>query len=225
MRIFAAIPAYDGKVGVETVRSLLNEQGAAALLGVEIQVGILPGCSLITMGRNQLVADFLATDCDRLVFVDADVSWTPGDLIRIAMHPVDVVGGAYRYKKTEEDYPIRWLDKPELWADRETGLIEVESVPGGFLAISRRAFEHLRAAHPERAYQHEGRAFHGFFHAPIEAGRIWGEDTAFCNDWRLSGGQVWLDPNLTLTHSGGVNNYTGHIGKWLKARIAPAIAA
>lgn len=219
MRLFVAIPAYDGKVGVETVRSLLNEQGAAALLGVELQVGMLPGCSLITMGRNQLVADFLATDCDRMVFIDADVSWEPGDLIKLAMHPVDVVGGAYRYKKAEEDYPIRWLDKPELWADPDTGLLEVESVPGGFLAISRRAFNKLREWRPERAYEHEGRLFHGYFHAPVEAGRIWGEDTAFCNDWRVAGGEVWLDPQLTLTHVDGRQHYTGCIGDWLRARI------
>jgi hypothetical protein len=229
LRLFVAIPAYDGKVGIETVRSLLDEQGAAALLGVEIQVGLLPGCSLITMGRNQLVADFLATDCDRLVFIDADVSWTPGDLIRLAAHPVDVVGGAYRYKKAEEDYPIRWLDKPALWADPETGLLEVDSVPGGFLAISRQTFEKLREAHPERAYMHEGRQFHGYFHAPVEAGRIWGEDTAFCNDWRKTGGQVWLDIEPLLTHTGGHNNFTGSVRDWLRARMiadpAAALAA
>lgn len=218
MNLFLAIPAYDGKVGVETVRALLNEQGAAALLGVDLQVALLPGCSLITMARNQMVADFLATDCDRMVFVDADVSWEPGALIRLAMHPVDVVGGAYRYKKDAESYPVRWIDKPELWADPETGLLEVESVPGGFLAISRAAFTRLAEAHPDRAYTHEGRAFHGFFHAPVGNGRIWGEDTAFCNDWRELGGQVWLDPEPTLTHTGGAQHYAGCIGGWLRNR-------
>jgi len=222
LRLFVAIPAYDGKVGIETVRSLLNEQRAAALLDIELQVGLLPGCSLITMGRNQLVADFLASDCDRLVFVDADVSWNPGELLKLASHPVDVVGGAYRYKKPAEDYPIRWLERDELWADPETGLLEVDSVPGGFLAISRKAFEVLREAHPGRAYEHEGRAFHGYFHAPVEAGRIWGEDTAFCNDWRKAGGQVWLDPELHLTRTGGLQQFAGCVGDWLRSRIPEA---
>lgn len=214
MRLHVGIPAYDGKVGVETVRALLNERGAAFLLNIDMRVSLLPGCSLITMARNQMAAEFLASDADRLVFVDADVSWEPGDLIKLAMHPVDVVGGAYRFKKAAEDYPVRWLDAPE----RRDGLLEVETLPGGFLAISRRAIERLREAHPERAYEHEGQRFHGFFHAPIEAGRIWGEDTAFCNDWRQIGGQVWLDPDLTLTHTGGAHNYTGHVGDWLASR-------
>lgn len=217
MKLFVAIPAYDGKVGVETVRALLNEQGAAGLLGVTLQVGFLPGTSLITMARNQLCADFRASDCDRMVFIDADVSWEPGALLKLAAHPVDVVGGAYRYKRAAEDYPVRWI-AGELWADPETGLLEVAAVPGGFLAISRAALDKLEAQHPNRAYTHEGRAFHGFFHAPIGDGCIWGEDTAFCNDWREAGGKVWLDPELTLTHSGGVNNYQGHIGDWLRRR-------
>lgn len=222
MKLFVAIPAYDGKVGIETVRSLLNEQGAAALLGVELQVGLLPGCSLITMGRNQMVADFLATDCDRLVFVDADVSWNPGDLIKLAMHPVDVVGGAYRYKNALEDYPVQWIDKPELWTDPKTGLLEVGSVPGGFLTISRRAFAQLKEAHPDRAYQHEGRLFQAYFHAPVMEGRLFGEDTAFCHDWREAGGQVWLDTELLLTHTGGFPQFTGCIGDWLRSRIQEA---
>lgn len=222
MRLFVGIPAYDGKVGIETVRSLLNEQRAAVLLGWEIQACLLPGCSLITMGRNQIVADFLASDCDRMVFVDADVSWEAGDLLKLASHPVEVVGGAYRYKKGVEDYPVRWLARAELWADPKTGLLEVESVPGGFLAISRAAFDALQQAHPERAYEHEGRRFHGFFHAPVEAGRIWGEDTAFCHDWRQAGGQVWLDPELRLTHTGGLQNFEGCVGNWLRSRIAEA---
>jgi hypothetical protein len=222
--LFVAIPAYDGKVGVETVRALLNERGAASLLGIELQVALLPGCSLITMGRNQLVADFRASDAERLVFVDADVSWEPGALIHLASHPVGVVGGAYRYKKAAEDYPVRWLPKPELWADPTTGLLEVDSVPGGFLAINRDVFDRLEAAHPDRAYTHEGRAFHGFFHAPIGDGRIWGEDTAFCNDWRTLGGSVWLDPALNLTHSGGAAHYAGCIGDWLRNRT-PAEAS
>lgn len=218
MKIFVAIPVHDGRVGVETVRALLNERGAAALLGLDLQVALLPGCSLITLARNQLAADFLASACDRLMFVDGDVAWEPGDLIKTAMRPVDVVGGAYRYKKPEEGYPVQWLDRAELWDDPLTGLLEVASVPGGFLAISRAALERLREAHPDRAYVHEGQAFHAFFHAPVKDGVIWGEDTAFCADWRALGGQVWLDPYLMLSHVGGHSVFSGCISTWLRSR-------
>ena len=69
MKVLVAIPVYDGKILVELVRSLLDEQAVAQAAGHEMQVRFLPGCSHPAMGRNQLVHDFMQTDCDRLVFL------------------------------------------------------------------------------------------------------------------------------------------------------------
>ncbi len=221
MKLFVAIPAYDGKVTCETARALLDEQSAATLAGFELSIAFLPGCSLITHARNQLVRDFLATDADKLVFVDADVAWDVGSLLRLAKHPVDFVGGAYRYKSQDESYPVAWSEGAELWADPATGLLQVDSLPGGFLCLTRAVFERLAEARPDRAYSQYGHDYHGFFHAPIQDGKMYGEDAAFCADWRSIDGQVWLDPELHLTHVGGVNTYPGHIGNWLRNREAP----
>lgn len=218
MDILVAVPCYDGKVCAETVRALLNEQMVAAGAGVGFRAVFLPGCSLITHARNQMSQDFLDSEADRLVFIDADVSWEPGNIIRLAAHPVDFVGGAYRLKQEGESYPVGWLETPELHADPETGLLEVASVPGGFMALSRSVFDRLKEAHPDRAYSHYQFNGHGYFHAPIDGGRLFGEDTAFCADWRGQGGKVWLDPELTLTHVGGSNEYVGRIGDWLRTR-------
>ena len=214
MKILAAIPAYDRKIACETARSLLLEQGAATLHGHELHVAFIPGTSLITQARNQAVRQFIDSDADRMVFVDADVAWETGSLLRVASHKVDFCGGAYRYKDAEEGYPVGWLDRDELWADPDTGLLEVAMLPGGFLSLSREVFVRLAQAHPERAYSFHGQAFQAFFHCPPGDG----EDGAFCRDWRNIGGQVWLDPELTLTHVDGAQSYVGHIGNWLKDR-------
>lgn len=219
MKIFVAIPAYDGKLAVETARSLLNEQMAATMAGDEISVAFLPGCSLITQARNQLACDFLDSDAERLVFVDSDVAWSLGELLKIARAPVDVAGGAYRYKSEDENYPVIWLEGDELWADQDTGLLEVKSLPGGFLSISRSALERLKSAFSGRGYGFMGRDYHGFFHAPIHEGVMYGEDAAFCLDWRAIGGRVWLNPELHLTHVGGSKAFPGCIGDWLRRRM------
>lgn len=206
------IPAYNRQVYCDTVRSLLDERGAAHLCGIDMQVSFVPGCSLITQARNQAVAEFLASDADRMIFIDSDIAWEVGSVIQLANHTQDFVGGAYRYKDEDEGYPISFLDKPELWA--VDGLIEVAALPGGFLSLSRNVFERLEKAFPHRAYTFSGKQFHGFFHIPPGGG----EDGAFCNDWRSIGGKVWLDPELTLTHIEGGRQYKGHIGNWLKSR-------
>jgi len=214
MKVHVAVPAYDRKVCVETARALLNEQGAASLLGIKLEVSFVPGSSLITQARNQAVKGFIDSGADRMVFLDADVAWNAGELIRIASHDVDFCGGAYRYKDEAEGYPVGWLDKPELWADPKTGLLEVAMLPGGFLSLSRGVFERLSKAHPGRGYTFHGMPFFAFFHCPPGDG----EDGAFCRDWRDIGGQIWLDPDLTLTHVDGGRQYTGNIGKWLRSR-------
>lgn len=215
MKILVAIPAYDRKLTCETARSLLNEQGAAHLAGVELQILFVPGSSLITQARNQAVKEFIDSDADRMVFLDSDVAWEVGGLLRIASHKVDFCGGAYRYKDTTEGYPVGWIkDRDELWADKDTGLIEVAMLPGGFLSLSRDVFLKLSKAHPNRVYEFHGHPFHAFFHCPPGDG----EDGAFCRDWREAGGEIWLDPELTLTHVDGAQKYTGRIGDWLRNR-------
>jgi hypothetical protein len=224
VKILVATPVYDGKLPVETVRSLLNEQAVANGSGDEIQVRFLPACSHPAMGRNQLAQDFLDSDADRLVFLDADVSFEPGSVIKIAHHPVDFVGGAYRYKLESESYPVGWVDTPQLWAN-EYGLLEVTTLPGGFLSLSRKVFETLKAAHPERGYEHFGNQAHCYFQMLFTEGHLFGEDSYFCKEWRDTGGKVFLDPELTLTHWDFNRPFKGHIGNWLKGRAIAAAQA
>lgn len=216
MKIFVAIAAMNGRITAHTALSLLAEQAVGASAGIDFHVSVQPGGGL-HFARSNLANDFLASDADRLVFVDDDVSWPPGELIKVAMHRVDLCGGCYRFKKDEEDYPVQWLPKPELWADPETGLLEVYSLPTGFLSVSRNVFEKMKEAHPERAFNHQSHKFHGFFCMPYGGG----EDVQFCMDWITLGGQVWLDPELSLTHHDGNRTFPGHIGNWLRNRPVP----
>jgi hypothetical protein len=222
MKLLVAVPAYSGAVTVDTVRSLLQEQTVAAAAEIELRAVFLPGCSLITMARNQLAQDFIDSDCDKLVFVDSDVSWEAGSILKLAMHDVDFVGGAYRFKDEAEGYPVEWANPGgELWA--ENGLLEVASVPGGFMCLTRDVFSKLREAYPDRGYTHQTFSGFAYFDAPFEGGRLYGEDTHFCALWRRAGGRVWLDPELSLTHHGGNPSYAGHIGNFLKGRIAAQV--
>jgi len=221
MRIFIGVPAYDGKVGVATVQSLLAETAILEELGHECGVGFVTGCSLITHARNDLARGFLASGFDKLAMIDADVSWEAGALVRLLHHTVDLVGGAYPYKRHPESYPVTWLASKE----RAGGLIEVEGLPGGFMVIARSALDRIIEAFPDRKYRHGDDLFYAFFDAAFRDGRLFGEDNAFCDLFRKAGGKVWLDPDLTLTHTGGDPAFTGRIGDWLACEAAMSIAA
>lgn len=217
LNILVAIPCYNG-ICAETARSLLDEQALALSAGLEFKVIFLPGCSLITMARNQLAADFLASDATKLVFIDSDVSWEQGSVIKLASHKADFVGGAYRLKSQPENYPVAWLS-PDQVLQAKNGLLEASAVPGGFMCLTKKVFARLRKKYPERTYSHFQFTGHAYFDAPYTNGLLYGEDSAFCHYWREAGGKIWLDPELSLTHHAGNQSFPGHIGNWLKSRI------
>lgn len=222
MRIFVAIPTYDGKPPAGMVASLLDERVAAQVMGHDMVVNFLPSCSVPASGRNHLVKEFLDSGCDKMFFLDSDITWPTGHLIKLCMYPEEFVGGCYRFKRDEESYPVSWLPDPEgkgLWAN-ERGLIEVETLPTGFLAISRSVFEKFHEHFPGRAYEHEGNSMFSYFEMRFVEGQgLHSDDTYFCKLWREIGGKVWLDPEITLTHwEFNPKPFEGHIGNWLKNR-------
>lgn len=225
MKILVAIPVYDGKLQVQTVTCLMSEQFIANQLGDELQVEFLPSCSVPAMGRNQLAQAFMDSDCDKLVFLDSDISFEPGSIVKLAHMPQDFVGGCYRFKLPEECYPIGWLPNDELWADK-FGLLEVGSLPTGFLCLSKKVFQTLKEATPEKEYTHFGKKNHCYFEYPFEAGKgLYSEDSFFCREWKKIGGKIYLYPEFNLTHWDGNIPYKGNIGQWLKKINGIEVAA
>ena len=55
--------------------------------------------SLVTRARNKLVTQFLESDYTHLFFVDADISFTPDDFIRIVNVNKPIVTAPYPIKK------------------------------------------------------------------------------------------------------------------------------
>lgn len=224
MKIFVAIPCYDGKVNVATCRSLAAEVAVAPMFGHEIRSCYLPGCSVITHARNILCMQFLAEpNCDRMVFIDSDVGWSMGSLIRLATYNKDVVAGIYRFKTEKEQYPMGFFTKKGE-TEFENGLCTASGIPMGFTAISRKALEDLAKATPERAYEFLGMKLHAFFENPFREATdahpasIVGEDVAFSWLYRKHGGKIWVDPEMDLIHSEGLKEYHGNLGKYLKER-------
>lgn len=213
MRVIIGIPTADGKIAAETANALLREQIVLARAGHTMGVIYCIGCSLVTIARNDIVAGFLADGGDVLVFVDSDVAWEPGAILKLIETGEDFVGGAYPHKKLPETYSVGWLTDTAVRDER--GLIEVRTLPGGFLAVRRKVFERIAADDPARVYQWGDAPAYAYFENPFVDGRMVGEDCYFCLMWRKVGGKVWLVPDLVLTHIGGNPAYTGSVGEWL----------
>jgi len=220
MKVMIVCPAYDGKMHVETVMSLIAEVIGMAAEGIITNVVAHPGNSIITRARNLLLMEFLDSDYTDIVFIDNDISWEAGKMLAMLKHDVDIVGGAYPVRCDPERYMIRYLEKEELWADEKTGLLEVEGIPGGFMRISRKALETMIEKNPELAYEElsaKNKIAYRLFDFAQEGAYYWGEDMWFCRLARKCGLKVWLAPEIIFSHI-GYKAFTGSVGAWLRNR-------
>ena len=117
-KLMVAIPAYDGKLNIDSAFALSNLAVQVQSLGVKLYLTHLSGCSLITKARNCLVADFLKSDADTLLFVDADVVVTADAVLRLLALSLDkdITAGIY---------PRRGMDRKfflDYYLDENGGL-------------------------------------------------------------------------------------------------------
>ena len=219
--VMIAIPAYTGVVPMGTMRSLMTDLIALIKRGDRFTLVDDIGNALIADCRGVIATNFYHSDCDDLIFVDSDITWQKGALLKLIDHPVDLVAGIYPIRAEPLRYNVRYLDKPQLWADPETGLVEVECVPTGFMKISRKCIEKMVEAYPDQYFHHESKTkeFYPLFDYLIDKEKKykWGEDYSFCIRWRNIGGQVWIDPEIEMGHI-GMKVFQGHLGNWLRNR-------
>lgn len=209
MLVCVGIPSIDGKVCAHTLDSLLAEQLLASQQGIHLLVKCEIGCSLIGAARNKLASWFLRTkQADRMVFIDADISWKGGDLTKLLKHGKDVIGGTYRPKQEQVKFHVRGNPEPE------GDLFKVEGLPTGFLQISRKAFGQIE--HVEFYDDPEFMALGDYFPTGIHDGRYYGEDYGFCRLYSEAGGTLYLDPDIELKHHDGTRHFTGSPRKWLE---------
>jgi hypothetical protein len=183
--------------------------------------GVAYGDPYIQKARNILVSKFLSFDCDSFFFVADDLEYSAEDALRVIEAEGDVVAGAYPLKSDDLDFPVVVNRGPHgSPLVRDDGCISAKWVQTGFTRIHRNVFERIILEYPGLAYYgiKDGKRInvkHDFFPQGVK-GHIWvGEDYAFCDLWRGIGGEIWIMPDITLTHYDGEIPHTGNYHEYL----------
>lgn len=214
--VMFGLPCYGGVIHTPCMLGLRDAEQALNRLGIATGLVTITNESLVQRARNGIVAHFLASECDRLIFVDADIGFTARDVLRLLAHDRDVIGGLYRKKSLDRvDFAVNWIPNERSVARRdvETGAIECARIATGFLQIKRGVFERMAQAFPQLRYEAnpgDGAPgpwrdnLHTFFDCWIDPATrgFLSEDYAFCDRWRAMGGEVWCDPGIILRHHG-----------------------
>lgn len=202
-RVMIGTPTLDGTVCVAYLQSLLATQRQLAAANWLMDTQFILQDSLIMRARNQLVSDFLASEASDLVMIDSDIGWGAADILRLLQHDAQMVAGVYQRKSDDKvDFAVRFPGGGVV-QDRHTGLMAAECVGTGFLRLRRDALELMTAKYQNLRYQDQtGRTMHCLFDTSFIDGHFYGEDFTFCDRWRAIGGEVWVDPDIRLSHIG-----------------------
>lgn len=201
-------PCYGGQILEGCFSSYLRFSILATKYGIPFSVDTLINESLVSRARNSLVAKFLANpDATHLMFIDADITFTPDDVLKLVLHDRGVICGAYPMKTTPIKYVLNIIEN----AKHEDPLYEVSTSGTGFMLIKREVIEDMISKMPELKHKDSvglGAQYEPFMYALFdtmidEYQHYLSEDWTFCKRVREVCHQpVWIDTSIKLDHNG-----------------------
>ena len=218
-KVYIATPCYDS-MRVETTVSLIDTFSTLGRSGVECKFKSIKS-SLVTHGRNLLTCGFLDSGFDYMLFVDADVEFTPEAVARMLVPKKDIICTPYRVKEENIKYAVKFKD-PDFIKIEPFDLVEIEEGPAGLMMIHRKVFERLMDKHPELKINFDkptrdkmnkeigaiedsvDRYMYNFWDTTfrLDTGEWKGEDLSFCSLARKAGFKIYANLDSGTTHHG-----------------------
>lgn len=235
-RIFLGIPCHDCRHHYQFSNSLIR-LAASGQVSLSIK-NILRGG--IHKARNTLAAEFLKSGLKKCLFLDTDMGFEPGDVLRLYQDDLPIVSALYTHKSPpNKDGVSPWIMRqiPGIFADPVTGIQRVHAAPTGFLMVDREVFLKIAQDFPEIAYTEDwndapGETRWDFFpegplHDP-EFGfteRIFGtEDFGFCHLAQRAQFDIHMDTRVYVKHWDGITSYPQNPPKTYSLTNTPEVA-
>ncbi|HVF17085.1 MAG TPA: hypothetical protein VNA21_09240 [Steroidobacteraceae bacterium] len=196
MKALLATPLHTGAADREFIIGLLQAHGLYAAWTC------LEGQANISRARDILAAQFLASDCTSLVFVDGDVGFSRQDLQCLLESPHPITGGLYQRKNGSGQWVcVPQPDDASASAERPN-YRRVQRVGTGFLRIDRPVFEKLISGKHVLDYPLDNNRIHQFFPSGVLDGHFLSEDYFFCELAARAGFDIHIDTRIRLKHVG-----------------------
>ena len=97
-------PCYNSSMYVTYTESLLQTMFMCKDLGINATVHFCRNDSLVSRARNNLIAKATSIPtATHFLFIDADITWSPFDILKLLVADKHIVGGIYPIKNYEFD--------------------------------------------------------------------------------------------------------------------------
>jgi len=205
--ILVGTPAYGGMVHIDYLRRLFEYTGA----GIQFQLDTIGNESLITRGRNAILANFhVRRELTHLLFLDADTTLPAVGLIRMLNARTAVIGAPVGLKGFDANGARIW--NVGRCVGVSGSLLKVENVGAAALLLSRAVCDALvkDAIDHGRTYARMStligntntEVHYDVFRVGVQANEYLSEDYWVCRRLRTLGFDVLIDPSIITTHYG-----------------------
>ena len=175
--VTVATPCFGGMLSEGYFHSILKTSAAfSQKKNWKLYLNTMGNESLITRGRNTLVAQFMdmcnkhPNDYTHMMFIDSDIAFPPQAIARMIAYDKDIVGGVYPRKSIAWDTLLENVKKGDFKQiqqkalgyninfshpqsiQMEKGFVEVLDTATGFMLIKKQVFYKLQKAYPYLKY-------------------------------------------------------------------------
>tara|TARA_R100000426_G_C4809496_1_gene105855 strand:+ start:146 stop:925 length:780 start_codon:yes stop_codon:yes gene_type:complete len=174
VKLFLATPVHD-KVTVHYMQSVFKLQEECFNKKIKLTLHMMKS-SLVTMGRNLCVSEFMQTDHTHLLFIDSDILFETDLIFKMLEKKQEVLSCPYPMKLIQWDnvfdknqnlnlnkkqrntagnmYPIKLLDKEDDIKLKDD-MIELSHSMTGCMLIQREVFTKMIKAYPDLTIKQE----------------------------------------------------------------------
>jgi len=198
MKALIATPLYDGRAERDFINGLLQCHG------LYYAWACVEGQANISLARDMLAGQFLASDCTTLVMIDGDIGFGRADLETLLRSSHGVTSGMYPRKREQGGWVFEPHDANVLGQQIASGKpFPVRHAGAGFLKVERRVFTDIVRTGNVATYPGaDGQTTQHFFRSCVVNGEFLSEDYSFCALATLAGHAVHVDPRIRLRHIG-----------------------
>jgi hypothetical protein len=197
MKVLIATPLHDGRAERDFINGLLQCHG------LYYAWACVEGQANISLARDMLAGQFLASDCTTLVMIDGDIGFGRGDFETLLHSPHGVTSGMYPRKHDKGGWVFESQDAN---VDRQIAAgkpFPVLHAGAGFLKVERRVFTDIARNSDVATYRGaDGQTTRHFFRSGVANGEFLSEDYSFCELAAQAGHGVHVDPRIRLRHIG-----------------------
>ncbi len=217
--LMIATPCFRGEMTHAYYLSLHNTMMTLSMNNIHGMHSMYAGESMVHVARNILLAQFMASPCSHIFFIDADMQWAAEDVLRMLKHTEDPECGIVCCAYPKKSLPVTFACNLPTEEKRKGDLAAIYDAPTGFMVCRRDAIQKLMDANPEAKCllrnptpPAEEPYEYALFDSLIDPKdrRYLREDFTFTRRWQALGETLWVDPLVTLGHQ-GLHMFTGSL--------------